>query len=464
MVGIVSYGAYIPLWRLKKEAISKGLKGEKAIASYDEDSVTLAVQAALDCLQGIERETIDGLFFASTTSPYVEKQISTLIASALDLRRDIVSADFANSLRAGTSALKAAVDAVKAGSAKRIMIIASDCRIGAPSSEFERNCGDGAASLLIGDSDVAVEIKASYSIANEMLDVWRAQGDEFIRSWEDRFILTEGYIKVVEEAVSGLMRKCGFTPKDFSKVVFYAPDLRRCVELVGRLGFDPKTQLQDPFLDLMGNTGTAYSLMLLVAALEEARPGDRILLASYGNGSDVLVLEVKEKIDQMRTRRGMKVHLESKRILSDYLTYLKWRNIIKAQTPRYIWGVTEPCASTIWRERKEIYPLHGSRCKACGTIQYPPQRVCANCYKKDEFEEIRLSDKKGKLFSFSWDPVYSEPRGIIDFEGGGRMLACLTQCDMKELKVDMEMEMSFRKLLVAAGIHNYFWKAIPLRG
>ena len=141
MVGIVSYGAYIPKWRMSRELLRRGLKGEKAVAGRDEDPVTMAVSAVLDCLNGLERESIDGLFFASTTAPYREKQIATIVAAAADLRRDIFTADFANSLRAGTAALRAAVDAVKAGSAKKVMVVAADSRLGAPGSDLEADLG-----------------------------------------------------------------------------------------------------------------------------------------------------------------------------------------------------------------------------------------------------------------------------------------------------------------------------------
>ena len=166
MVGIVSYGAYIPKWRISRQLLRTGLKGEKAIAGPDEDSVTMAVAAALDCLNGVERGSIDGLFFASTTAPYKEKQIATIIAAAADLRRDILTADFANSLRAGTTAVKAAVDAVKAGSAKKVIVVAADTRLGSPESDSEVDFGDGAAAVLIGEDGQLDWKPATLSLTN----------------------------------------------------------------------------------------------------------------------------------------------------------------------------------------------------------------------------------------------------------------------------------------------------------
>jgi 3-hydroxy-3-methylglutaryl CoA synthase len=468
MVGIISQGAYIPLWRLRRDAIVKGLRGEKAIANFDEDSLTMAVAAVNDCLNGINRQEIDGLFFASTTYPYKEKLGATTIAAAADLRRDIFTADFSNSLRAGTTALKSAMDAINAGSAKRVVVVAADCRLGNPGSANEQNFGDGAAAFLIGDSAIAANLEASYSISNEMMDTWRVDTDSFVRTWEERFCVTEGYLKIVPEAVSGLLKKVNLSPKDFNKVVFYAHDPRRLGELARGLGFDPKTQVQDSLFDVMGNTGTAYPLMLLVSTLEEAKPGDRILLASYGNGSDAFVLRATEQIDKIKDgRRGMKGYLPSKATIDDYRTYLKWRGLLKWETMRR-YGIGIVSRTALWREREQIYPFYGTKCKVCGNIQYPPTRVCVNCAAKDQFENFRLSDKKAKIFSYSMDYLTSDVdvplvMATIDFEEGARFFTPLTDKIPEELKVGMSVEMTFRKLFSTEDMHQYYWKAMPLR-
>ncbi|MHB8105089.1 MAG: 3-oxoacyl-[acyl-carrier-protein] synthase III C-terminal domain-containing protein, partial [Dehalococcoidales bacterium] len=288
MAGIVSYGAYVPLRRL-----STGAQTEKAVANWDEDSLTMAVAAALDCLEGVERKTIDGLYFASTTPPYSEKLAATTAAWATDLRHDILTADITDSLRASTAALRMAADAVKAGSAKQLLVTAADLRLG--SGGMDNNFGDGAAAFVIGDKDVIAAIEGSYSVSNELLDVWRASGAKNVRSWEDRFVFEEGYLKVLPQAVKSFLEKSKLTAGDITKAVFYGPDLRRHRQMAGLLGFKPE-QVQEPFFDKLGNTGAAFCLMLLAAALEDAKPGDKILLASYGDGADVLLFKVTDKI------------------------------------------------------------------------------------------------------------------------------------------------------------------------
>jgi len=224
MVGIESYGVYVPLWRLDLKSVGGGQKGERAIANFDEDSLTMGVAAGINCLRGIDRSTIDGLFFATTTSPYKEKQASVTIAAALDLREDIVTADFANSFSAGTTAIRAAVDTVKAETAKKILVITADMRPAMPGSEFEGAFGDGAAAFIVGADNVLAEIKDNYANTWDIIDTWRADDDRFVRSWEERFVMEEGYLKAMPLAVSALLERNGLTVKDFSKAAFYGPN------------------------------------------------------------------------------------------------------------------------------------------------------------------------------------------------------------------------------------------------
>lgn len=473
MVGITSYGAYVPLWRLSREVIAKGARGEKSVCSFDEDAITMAVAAAGDCLRGVDREAVDGLIFASTTSPYKEKLAASIVAAGADLRRDIVTADFAGSLRAGTTGLKFAIDAVKAGSAKQMLVTAADRRQGAPLSAFDQNLGDGAAALLVGDSNVIASLEATYSVSDEIMDIWRADGDTFLRNTHERFAETEGYVKVISEAISGLLKKNNLAPKDFAKIVIYTPTARRVADVVRGLGFDTKTQLQDILFNVMGNTGVPYAMMLFVAALEEAKPGDLILLAGYGDGADAFAFRVTDQIDKVRgnaERRGMKKHLEAKRALADYKTYWLWRGhlnpaVTEGYLPHHYWKTS---AIMLWRERDRILRFRGGKCKACGAINFPPQRVCGDCHADGQFDDVRLSDKKGTIWTFSMDYMSSQwdvpiVCPLIHLEGGGRFQVYMTDAVAEEVKVGMEIEMSFRKIMVRDGIHNYYWKATPVR-
>jgi 3-hydroxy-3-methylglutaryl CoA synthase len=474
MAGIVSYGAYVPFYRLERKEIGRawgkrGGPGEKAVANFDEDSATMAVEAVIDCLGKMDRESIDGLYFASTTPPYKEKQSASMIALAVDLRRQMVTGDFSNSLRSGTIALNAALNAVQGGAAKKVIVAAADTRLGVPQSEDEQNFGDGAAALMIGDENVAVEIEGTYSHADEILDTWRTETDAFNRAWEDRFILTEGYVRNTKEAIANILKKCDLTPKDITKAVYYAPDARRHADMAKATGFDPKEQVQAPLFETVGNTGAALGLMMLVAALEEAKPGDRLLFANYGDGCDAFILKVTEEIEKVRDRRGVKGHVSSKRALPSYEKYLQLRKVLNIEGQRRESANAFPPVS--WREREQLTSLHGSKCTSCGRTFHPMQRVCIYCGAKDQFEGVRLSDRDGILFTFCKDMLAlgGDPPTIVckvhlaDSGGDIGVYCQMTDRDPDSIVPDIPVEMTFRKMHDSGGMHTYYWKCRPLR-
>jgi hydroxymethylglutaryl-CoA synthase len=475
MSGIISYGAYVPLWRLSRDAIGAAwgrasLGGERSVANNDEDTVTMAVEAVLDCLAGIDRNSIDGLYFASTTAPFREKQCAALVAAAADLEPDIITADFGNSLRAGTSALRAALDAANSGSAQNVIVVAADCRLGYPRSDYEQNFGDAAAALLVSKKGKPIaNVKASYSISNEMYDVWRLDKDTFVQSWEERFLIEHGYTENMSKAITGLMKKQNLAAGDITKAVFYAPTARSQQQLARNLGLDPKTQLQDLLYNNLGVCGCAHALILLISALEAAKEGDKLLVASYGDGSDAFLIEATAEVDKIKTgRRGVKGSLASKQALPTYDRYLSYRGLLESQPgePFRLF----PAATTSWRERNWAIHFHGSKCKNCGTTTFPIQRVCYNCKSKDNYEEVRLSDKRGKVFTFSLDNLAGRsddpliPQTVIESDLENTRIYCImTDFDPKEIKIGMPVEMTFRRFYEGAGMYIYFWKCRPIR-
>jgi 3-hydroxy-3-methylglutaryl CoA synthase len=465
MVGIVSYGAYIPMHRVNLAEAGKG-RGEKAVANFDEDSITMGVAAAMDCLTGLVSERVDGLYFATITSPYAEKQAASIVATAADLSTQLLTADLTDSLKAGTTALRMAADSVAAGSARQILVVASDLRKASPGSSLEADYGDGAAALLIGNENVIARIEGSHSVALEILDVWRNQGDAYPRTGEDRFILSQGYVKTTCDAVKGLLSKLSLQPKDFTKLVLSGPDARTHADLVKAVAFDPKTQIEDPLFGKVGAAGAAHPLMILVSALEKAKAGDRILLAGYGNGADAISLLVTDEIAKLGRRRGICGHLESKRTVA-YPTYLNWRDILP-KSPAAVRPVKIPSSTALWREQDQVLRFHGVKCLVCGKIQYPLQRICSYCHTKDKFEPVKLARKRGELFTYSMDYVGGGKEvpmvvTVVNFEDGGRALLQMTDPVISEMKIGMKLELSFRKLREVSGIHNYFWKTAPIR-
>jgi hydroxymethylglutaryl-CoA synthase len=476
MAGIKSYGAYIPYRRLPRSTINAawgrgGGRGEKAVAGIDEDSISLAVSAGLDCLKGTDPKTVDAVFLATTTAPYIERNNANIVANALDLRRDSRNTDFTSCLRTGTLALQSAIDAVNAGSLKSVLVTVADMRLGGAGGEDEQTLGDGAAAFLVSNDGVAAEIEGSYTESDDLVDYWRNQGDDFIRSWEDRFGRDAGYTQIPVKVVKTLLDNMKLTPKDITKACIYGANSRSQGSLARALGFAPE-QIQDPLLDNVGNTGAALAPMVLVSALEDSKPGDRIMMVDWGNGCDAVVFKVTDGIAKVGDRRGIKRHLDMRGELDSYSKYMRWRGLVTlAPLSRPGRGAVSMAAE--WRERELGLPLYGVKCLNCGTVQLfmgstMRAHVCLECQAKDNFELYRFADKKGKVVSFSHDFLGGgiDPpatRTVVDFEGGGRGLFDMVDRDPAECKVGMEVEMTFRKVGTAAASNIYFWKCKPVR-
>ena len=475
MAGISSYGAYIPYYRMPRSVINAawgrgGGRGERAVAGHDEDPISMSVSAGLDCLNGTDPHSVDAVYLATTTPPYLERLNSNIISNALDFRRDAQNADFGNCLRAGVSALQAALDAVSSGSVNSVLVTVSDVRVGAPGGDAEQSFGDGAAAFLVGNDNVAVELEGRVSFADDLVDNWRISGDEFVRSWEDRFGRDAGYNVTPREVVKQLLDKMGLTPKDITKACIYGANGRAQGALAKAMGFTPE-QVQDPLLDSLGNAGAALVPMLFVSALEDAGPGERLLLVTWGNGCDAMVFKTTDKIDGIKDRKGMKRHLAVKGTLDNYGRYMRWRGLVP--------GVARPTGigvsmSAEWRERKLGLALYGVKCNQCGTPQLymgvssMRAHICLECQAKDDFEPYRFADKTGKVVSFSHDYLgggINPPmtRTVVDFEGGGRGMFEMVDRDPEECKVGMEVEMTFRQTRASDGSFSYFWKIKPIR-
>ncbi len=483
MIGITSYGAYIPWYRMNRKIIFDQMgwfnmanmahaRGEKAIANYDEDTITMAYAAAADCMGDKSRDGVDGLYLASMSLPFAQRQNAIVVSDALDFRSSIRGADFTGSLKSGSMALLSALDMVGSGNDSSVMVCASDSRVGKPGSSQEYTYGDGAAALLVGREGVIAEFKGSYSVSHDFVDYRRLPTERFEHGWEERWIRDEGYSKFIPEAAVGLARKYNLKISDFAKVVIACPVTGALTGLVKILGAAPE-QIQDNLMANVGDTGTAMPLMMLVAALEEAKAGDKILVLSYGSGSDAIYFEATDEIEKVKkSRKGVKGYLSARNDLTIYGKYQAFRNLVPMEVGIRGEMVSATAMSVLWREGRGVSALVGSRCKVCGTPQYPKRRICINpeCDAVDQMEDYRFSDKKSVLTSytgdnlaFSWDPpqIY----GLADFEGGGRILFDLTDCALDSLRVGMPVSMSFRRKYVDTqrGFYGYYWKAVPVK-
>ncbi len=480
MAGIMSFAAYIPRYRLKRMTIFQAMgwinpttillaQGEKAVANADEDSLTIATAAGIACLEGFDRSAVEGIFLASTTMPYLERQNAGIMAGALNLRDDVRSADFSSALKSGTSALLSALEAVGSKNASQILVAVADCRMGRMGSPQEMIFGDGGAAFLVGNQEVIAECKGSYSLTCDFVDHFRGSKTIFDRQWEDRWIRDAGFREFIPRAIDGLLRRCHLPLSDFSKVIFQCPYEAERKNLAQRMKLDPSV-IQDPMHGSIGETGTAHSPLMLAAALEESKPGDKLLVVSFGSGCDALYFEVTDRISARKKGTGLRENIANRVELSSYPKYAVFRGMLPVDIG--LRGEADLITrwSLLWKKRKAILGLVGSRCRKCGTPQYPPQRVCANpsCGATDEMEDYSFAEKKGRILSFTGDMLaasYDPPElyGDVEFEGGGRILCNFTDCLLGDLRVGAPVSFSFRKKYYdeKRDIHGYFWKAVP---
>jgi uncharacterized OB-fold protein len=299
-----------------------------------------------------------------------------------------------------------------------------------------------------------------------MMDVWRNPNDTFVRTWESRFILGEGYLKHIEEVVTGLLEKHSLKTEDVKKAIIPAPDLRSHRTVVRQLGFAAESQVQDPLLSLVGYCGTPHFLIMLTAALEEASPGDLLLVCAYGDGADAMLFEATEKVKEQGNQQKLRELMARKLELSSYARFLSYKGLVET-LPGEPFRLF-PSATATWRDRNSIIRCHGSRCHHCGKTTFPIQRVCYECGAKDNFDEQRISDMDGKVFTFtrdnlagrSDDPVVIQTIAEMG-EEKVRFYGMMTDCNPSDVKIGMPVRLTFRRIYDGAGMHNYFWKCKP---
>jgi hydroxymethylglutaryl-CoA synthase len=462
MIGLARVATYFPRRRLDRALIAKAwgsrAAGTRTVAAVDEDALTMAVEAGGACLDGADAETIDGVYFASTSAPYLEKQVASVVATALDCRRDVAVADFGGSTRAGVAALRAAFDAVAAGSLRRVLVTAADTRLAEPESELEPVLGDGAAAALVAREGVIAELVASASVAEEFTHLYRTDAQRYVQVADARFGVQYGYAVVVPEAVKAALAKTGLPPAKLAALALAAPDARAAQDAAKKIGCDP-ARVVAPLVAEAGVLGTPDPLVLLARALETAAPGDLVAVAAYGEGADALIFRVTDAIAAARPR-PLAERLARGMPMASYEKYLKARNLIPVDYQG------EPFPTYLeWKELKQDVRLYGSRCEVCGLVQYPMAHVCLGCKTRERLVDHKLA-RRGVVFTYTIDnlaPVAEHPLPmlVIDLEGGGRVYLQGTDTAEGEIDIGTPVVLTFRRLHESGGNRNYYWKARP---
>jgi 3-hydroxy-3-methylglutaryl CoA synthase/uncharacterized OB-fold protein len=458
--GITRYGSYVPYFRLSRATL--GGRGERATASYDEDSVSMAVEASRDAIAA--GGAIDALVFATTSPPYAEKSNAATLHAALSLPESTASLEVGATSRAGLSALLVGLDLAAAG--RRTLVAAADVVVGAPGGSRESGGGDAAASFVCGPDDEAIAIlRGRASATTELLDVWRLPEDAFASQWEERFG-AEVLAPVLQEVAIRALEDAGVQPSELASVILDATLPRATAGLPRALQLKPE-QLADPLAASVGRAGAAHAGLLLARSLDRANPGDRILVASLADGCDAAVFEVTSRMTQARPKHAVDAWIASKRNDLAYNTYLKWRGILPFEPPRRP-EPQRPAAPPMHRSEHWKLGFVGVRCTACGASQMPPQRVCTACGAVDQMAEEPFANRPCRIATYTLDHLaYSlQPptvAAVLDFDGGGRLACELTDVEPAKVAIGDELEMTFRRLYTGQGVHNYFWKARPRR-
>ncbi len=474
--GILAFGAYVPRRRLQRAAIhaankwfAPGLggiaRGERAVANWDEDAITMAVEAARDCLTGLDRRSVHALTLASTTLPFADRLNAGVVKEALTLSDAIRSADAAGSLRAGTSALIAALDGKLT-----TLCLASDLRKARPASEGELTQGDGAAALLVGQGEVIAKVVASYSVTIDFVDHYRSAAAEFDYSWESRWIRDEGYTGLLGGAIRGGLARAAIAAETIDHAVIPVSARGVVTDLAKKLGIRAEA-LVDTLQATLGDTGTAHPLLMLVAALERAVPGQRILVAGFGQGADVIVLETTEALARLPARRGLQGHLADRQEDVNYQRFLFHRGLIDLERGMRAELDQKQPGSTLYRNRKAVLGLVGGRCTKTGMVQFPRSDFGVNPdgRTRGTQEDYPLADRPARIVTYTADAMTYSPDpptyyGTIDFEGGGRLVTIFAEVAPDDVEVGRPMRMVFRINAVdeQRGFIKYFWKAVPI--
>lgn len=480
MLGIVGYGGYVPRLRLQRATIAAfnawahraggaAAQGERSMCNWDEDAVTMAVEAARDCLIDRSRDAVGALYLASTSLPFADRQNATIVAGWLNLRTDIRTLDATSSQRAGTSALIGALAAAATTAGGVTLHLSSEHRRTASGAAAEPVNGDGAAALLLGDEDVIATLVGSHTVSVDFVDHYRGQSSAFDYDWEERWVRDEGYMKLVPQAVAGVLAETGVSATDVNHFLAPCANIRTTRAIMRRIGL-PEDCLADSLVERCGWTGSAHPALMLAHVLEIAQPGQRVLVVGVGQGCDALLFEVTPQIEKLPRRRGVSRALAWRKPETNYGKFLQFNGLIDADLGKRAELKKLPVLSALYRHRSMLASLVGGRCRQCGTVQFPKAHYCINpnCDGLDTQDDHPFADTPAAVQSWTADYATFTPAppacyGMVRFDGGGQFMADFTDVDGEELEVGTRMRMMFRihDLDDARSFRRYFWKAAP---
>lgn len=470
MSAVVGYGVYVPYWRLTDASIravlgSSGGRGTRAVAAFDEDSTTMGVEAAREALASAPAGFApEAVYFVTTSPAYMDKTNAAAIHAALGLPQHVGAYDLGGASRSGCGVLNLAQT-----SNRPAIVVTSDLRTGLPGSADEATGGDGAACWLVGDpGDGLVDVLASASVTEEFLDRWRSPGRDASCVWEDRFG-ESAYEPLARAAFTDALKKAGLSVDDVDHLVVTGLHSRSVKAFKKWSGVRDEAHADD-LTPLIGNTGAAAQGIALAQVLDSAEPDAVIVTVALADGSDAMVLRATERVVSARAqrRRSVAQQIDGAHGQLDYGSFLTWRGRLDREPPRRP-NPPSPAAGPSLRRKDWKYGLTATRCETCGTRHLPAARVCIQCHTTDHMSAERVADERATVATYTVDRLAFSPSppliaAMVDYDGGGRAGVEIADAGPDDIAIGTRVEMTFRRLYTAEnGVHNYFWKARPIR-
>lgn len=476
MAGIAAWGAYAPRLRLSRKAVTeanawvapnlkaKG-KGERSMANWDEDALTMAVEAARDALgPEDDRSQITSLYFASTTAPFADRLNAGIVSAALTLEKSITASDVTGSQRCGLTALG---HALAAGGTSLVAV--GEHRKARAVSAQELDFGDGAAAFVVTDGPGAAELLGRGSITDDFVDHFRGDDGGFDYYWEERWIRDEGIVKLVPPAIRKALEGADLGPSDIDHFCFPSTFAGMAATVAKTVGIKPEA-VRDNLAAVMGEAGCAHGPIMLAHALEHAKAGETILVAQFGQGAEALVFRATGQ--GQRPARGVTGSLADRQEETNYLKFLTFNGLVEWDKGMRAEKDNKTALTTLYRNEDMILGLVGGRCRETGVVQFPRTRisVAPNNPAVDTQEPYRFAERRASVLSYSADYLtfsMAPPNhyGMIVFEGGGRIMMDITDVAPGDVETGLPVRMVFRIKDVdeKRGFVRYFWKATPDR-
>ena len=471
-MAIAAWGTYLPSHRLDRRVIGAALGahaggGTRAVAGYDEDTTSMGVEAARNALADLPAELAPTrVLFATANPAYLDKTNAAAIHAALRLPTNVPAYDVGGAVRSGMGALRLASDA-----GAPTLVVLSDLRTGLPGSGDEREGGDGAVAFVMAHTDVLgpasqTRILGTASSTLEFLDRWRIPGEPSSHVWEERFG-EHAYVPLVQQTFADALANAGVGAERLDHVVVTGVH-SRAVRVAARAIGVSADVIVDDLGATVGNTGTAHLGLLLAGVLERAEAGQRVATVLVADGCDVVIAEVTDAVRSLTPKHALAAQVPGTRPLTSYETFLTWRGHLDREPPRRP-DPKSPAAPPSLRNEEWKFGFVGAECGACGERHLPPARVCARCRAVDRMAPVRMADVPATITTFTVDRLTSSlsppvVAAVVDFDGGGRFRCEVTDVDAEAVAIGDRVEMTFRRISTAAGVHNYFWKARPISG